>query len=591
MWKNKQIKKRARTSLKANYLTIIMVIFLLSFFGIISSESSDFIGMPSAEHVALGQTDHTSEKLTGQNNWAGTDIRPGLVSYLGDYFSADDSRQKIATAALDNFKGTGGFLYNVMFRVDQFIFAHDAASRIVLVLAIAGYLAYAFLLRNVLYTGFYRFLMETRTYKKTPMRRLFFLFGKGRVMQSALTLIVRTLLMALCGIGTLLILALTLFFAALTKSILLLLIGFLATGAATWGWVTLSYSLYLVPCILAENPEVSRREAFQLSADMMKGNRIHAVGYDLSYIGWGILSLFTFGLLSVLYVTPERYLGRAEIYMTLRRYAIEENLPYSYCLTDEYLEQPPQTLLEEEGIQADENMILYPTAYPQLEPKRHNWLIDHIQDMDPTRHYTLLTLVLFFFIFSVIGWCWEVLLYLIKDGAFIKRGTLMGPWLPIYGTGGVMILVFLRRLAKHPALLFVCTMALCSVLEYTTSWFIETTKGLRYWDYSGFFMNLNGRICLEGALTFAIGGFIFVYIASPFLDNLLAKIQKKQKIAAAAILLVLFSIDVVYSHFHPNEGRGITDESRQLQIHAQYASEPLLLFKNEDLNDRYNDRC
>lgn len=560
MWKNGQIKKRARKSLKANYLTIIMLTFLLAFFGIISSESSQFIGMPSAEEVALGQTQHTSETIEGQNNWASSDIRPGLVSYLGDYFSADDSRQEIATAALDNFKGTGGFLYNVMYRVDQFVFSHDTAARIMLILAIAAYLAYAFLLRNVLHVGFYRFLMETRTYKKTPMRRLFFLFGKGRVMHSALTMILRTLQLALCGIATLLALALTIILAMVTGSVFLLLIGLAVSAAVGIFWISLSYSLYLVPYILAENPEISRKEAFRLSTDMMKGNRIHAIGYDLSYIGWGILSMFTFGLLSVLYVTPQRYLGRTEIYMTLRRHAIEENIPYSYLLEDEYLEHPPQTLLEEENIHPDENMILYPTAYPQLAPKRHNWLIDHIQDMDPTRHYTVLTLVLFFFIFSVIGWCWEVLLYLIKDGEFIKRGALMGPWLPIYGAGGLMILIFLRRLAKRPALLFFCTMALCSILEYMTSWVMELTMGLRYWDYSSFFMNLNGRICLEGALTFAIGGFIFVYIASPFLDNLLAKIQKKQKLAAAAILLLLFSADVVYSHFHPNEGKGITSD-------------------------------
>ena len=110
---------------------------------------------------------------------------------------------------MDNFKGSGGFLYNIMYRVDQFIFTHDAAARVTLILAIAGYLAYAFLLRNILHVGFSRFLMETRTYTKTPMRRLFFLFGKGRVMYSAFTMIVRTLQLALCGIATLLILGLT----------------------------------------------------------------------------------------------------------------------------------------------------------------------------------------------------------------------------------------------------------------------------------------------------------------------------------------------------------------------------------------------
>ena len=119
------------------------------------------------------------------------------------------------------------------------------------------------------------------------------------------------------------ILGLTLFLTQLTSSILLLSIGILTTGTAAWYWISRCYALYLVPYILAENPEVTRKEAFQLSADMMQGNRIRAIGYDLSYIVWGILSLFTFGLLSVFYITPQRYLGRTEIYMTLRRNAIE----------------------------------------------------------------------------------------------------------------------------------------------------------------------------------------------------------------------------------------------------------------------------
>ena len=132
MWKNKQIKQRAHKSLKANYFTIIMITFLLAFFGIISSESSQFIGMPSTEEIALGQTQHTNKKIEGVNTWESSDIRPGLVSYLGNYFSTTDSRQEIASATMDNFKGSGGFLYNIMYRVDQFIFTHDAAARIMM---------------------------------------------------------------------------------------------------------------------------------------------------------------------------------------------------------------------------------------------------------------------------------------------------------------------------------------------------------------------------------------------------------------------------------------------------------------------------
>lgn len=54
-------------------------------------------------------------------------------------------------------------------------------------------------------------------------------------------------------------------------------------------------------------------------------------------------------------------------------------------------------------------------------------------------------LILLFFVFSVAGWLWEVGLHLVQDGVFVKRGVLSGPWLPIYGTGGVLIMLVLRR--------------------------------------------------------------------------------------------------------------------------------------------------
>lgn len=43
--------------------------------------------------------------------------------------------------------------------------------------------------------------------------------------------------------------------------------------------------------------------------------------------------------------------------------------------------------------------------------------------------------VLLFFLVSFLGWVWEVCIYLVRDGQFVNRGILSGPWLPIYGEG------------------------------------------------------------------------------------------------------------------------------------------------------------
>ena len=82
------------------------------------------------------------------------------------------------------------------------------------------------------------------------------------------------------------------------------------------------------------------------------------------------------------------------------------------------------------------------------------------------KHYSFPSLVLIFFTFSGIGWLWEVLLHLVMDGMFINRGVLTGPWLPIYGTGGVLILLVPKKWQDRPLRLFGMTMLLCGIIEY-----------------------------------------------------------------------------------------------------------------------------
>ena len=51
-------------------------------------------------------------------------------------------------------------------------------------------------------------------------------------------------------------------------------------------------------------------------------------------------------------------------------------------------------------------------------------------------------LVIIFVLMSFAGWIWEVAIHLVEDGVFVKRGVLSGPWLPIYGSGSVLIVLF-----------------------------------------------------------------------------------------------------------------------------------------------------
>ena len=74
------------------------------------------------------------------------------------------------------------------------------------------------------------------------------------------------------------------------------------------------YSYSLVPFILSENPEMQPTEAITKSREMMNGYKWQTFVLDLSFIGWGILSVITCGLVGLLYTNPYIYQTKAELY-------------------------------------------------------------------------------------------------------------------------------------------------------------------------------------------------------------------------------------------------------------------------------------
>lgn len=166
--------------------------------------------------------------------------------------------------------------------------------------------------------------------------------------------------------------------------------------------------------------------------------------------------------------------------------------------------------------------------------------------------------VLLFFTGAFVGWLYEVLLFVFKDGMFVDRGMLHGPWLPIYGLGCLMMVWLKGKIGHRPALYFLISTLACGVMEYTSSWLAETVYHVRWWDYSDCFLNLNGRIFLGGLLGFGIAGCLFAFVLFPFLTKLYHRIPEERRYVLAAILLTVFLIDLALSLIFPNMGLGIT---------------------------------
>lgn len=157
-------------------------------------------------------------------------------------------------------------------------------------------------------------------------------------------------------------------------------------------------------------------------------------------------------------------------------------------------------------------------------------------------------LFLCFIIFSFLGWCLEVLYGLYELKRFVNRGFLIGPLCPLYGTGCVLLYSLLRGYANDPIMLFLASMAICSILEYVASYLMEKIFKTRWWDYSNMKYNINGRICLEMIIPFGLLGLLVVYFLFPLALDLLSKLPSLAIYISAGILLVAFLVDVSVSY-------------------------------------------
>lgn len=202
-------------------------------------------------------------------------------------------------------------------------------------------------------------------------------------------------------------------------------------------------------------------------------------------------------------------------------------------------------------------------------------------DLPAERSYTILNLVAMFFILSVVGWVFEVGFGAVKDGVIANRGVLHGPWLPIYGRGAILILVLLKKLRDKPAAEFAAIVVLSGCLEYFISWYLEVTHdGQKWWDYTGYFLNLNGRICAVGLLFFGVAGMMVVYFVAPVLDDLLRKVKPGLLMVVAVLLIMVYAGDQIYSTVNPNTGTGITEG---VQVSGENN-----IFANRKVNLTYN---
>ena len=607
------MKRLGRESLKKHYVIFVAACLIAAFL------ASEFTG--SLNFFTAQNYEASYEQVQSDLNGDGTFTIKTKVDSIGwgdviriivedNVQAGKEMSQEIRQNAIDDsengnpmFGRTRGVLSNIVNQVSSGSIIVTAAAAIgsitgsdnlgILILIIIGALgmfAFWFLIQNTFPVVIRRVFLEGMIYDRVTTQRFVFLLRVKKWLKASWIMFVKYIYYTLWC---------------------LTLVGIAVKH----------YSYFLVPYIAAENPDMTARQAITLSRKMMKGHKWQCFVFELSFLGWEVLGALTMGIFNILYTNPYKIAAFTRYYAELREEAIEKGIPGAELLYDNYLyekaesyviaakypdvikvmEQPEDTvekltgwrgflarnfgvlLLRREQERAYErhqadyvrvhSMIddvqreAYPVRlYPIPEEERRKF----VQSLNYMRHYSVWSLITIFLSMSVFGWLWEVGMHLVSYGEFVNRGAMHGPWLPIYGTGAVLILTVLNRFRRNPALEFGTTIVLCGFLEYMTSLIMEiATGGTKWWDYSGYYLNLDGRICAEGLLVFGIGGLAIVYVIAPMIDDLVSRFNEKKVMAVCTVLMVLFLADVVYSQIHPNTGKGVTDIEARETVHLQ----------------------
>ena len=155
--------------------------------------------------------------------------------------------------------------------------------------------------------------------------------------------------------------------------------------------------------------------------------------------------------------------------------------------------------------------------------------------------FATLTCVMMFY--SFIGWFYESTIFsLVEQGKLMNRGCFIGPYLPIYCVVAILNLYLLDGVDGPFKILLISALTCCAV-EYFTSWALEKIFHARYWDYSYFPLNINGRVSVVSGMFFGVAVLFLIKVLHPFTIVMMDKIPGRVRVALGIFFWVLFLVD------------------------------------------------
>lgn len=162
-------------------------------------------------------------------------------------------------------------------------------------------------------------------------------------------------------------------------------------------------------------------------------------------------------------------------------------------------------------------------------------------------HYGFEYWLFTFCLYCMVGWLQESAIESLYHRKPVNRGFLKGPYIPIYGVGGLLLLFICQPFRDNPFAVFGVAMLSCTALEYFTGWLMETLFNKQFWDYSMLRFTYKNRISLVTSIFWGIMGLVVTYIISGLTLFVLERLPHPFICTSAAVVSLIMTFDFCYT--------------------------------------------
>lgn len=198
-----------------------------------------------------------------------------------------------------------------------------------------------------------------------------------------------------------------------------------------------------------------------------------------------------------------------------------------------------------------------------------------------------------FYFYCFGGWCFESVFVSLKSGKWVNRGFMRGPFLPLYGSGATMMLVVSAPFQDNVLLTYIAGVIGATALEYVTGIVMEMLFQVRYWDYTGRFMNFQGRICLRSSVAWGFFTILMTRVIHRPIERFMFSLPGRALNYVTVLLTIYIVADFTLSFKAALDLRDIMIHMMRLREELERMQKRLdviIAFNNDEREQKRQDR-